>query len=386
MVRWQPWLIQSFPDNKGNAAIGAQFSLEPAFPNLTFEQPLEFQYAPDGSGRLFVLEQKGIIRTFLNDPGISESRVFLDLVPQVFSGHSEEGMLGLAFHPRSKENGFFFVYYTANNPRRSVVARFKVKDANPHEADLLSQKIILEVPQPYGNHNGGKIAFGPDGYLYIALGDGGSGGDPHNHGQDLTTLLGSILRIDVDRNAPEKNYAIPADNPFAGNTHDYAEEIYAYGLRNPWRFSFDAATGQLWAGDVGQDKPYEEIDIIEKGKNYGWNIMEGFHCFNPPENCPTEGLTLPVWEYSVAGGRSVTGGYVYRGRQLPALQGRYIYADFLSGRVWALKVDGRNPPENNLIIHNPNLYPSSFGVDEQGELYICSFDGKIYRLKENKKD
>ena len=238
--------------------------------------------------------------------------------------------------------------------------------------------MILEVPQPYGNHNGGQLAFGPDGFLYIALGDGGSGGDPHHHGQDRTTLLGSILRIDIDRTQGGKNYAVPHDNPFAGNTEGFREEIFAYGLRNPWRFSFDPQTKRLWAGDVGQDRPIEEIDIIEKGKNYGWNIMEGTLCYNPPSGCKTEGLEKPVWEYTRDDGRSITGGFVYRGKKVPALFGKYIYADFVSGRIWALEYNGKNPATNALIFHNPNLYISSFGTDRQNELYFCSFDGRIY--------
>jgi len=359
-------------------------ALELAFPRLTFEQPVDFQHAPDGSHRLFVVEQKGVIHIFENNPDVKESKIFLDLTSQVRLGHSEEGMLGLAFHPRFKDNGYFFVDYIADNPRRSVVARFRIKPDSPWQADVKSQQIILEVGQPYGNHNGGQIAFGPDGYLYIALGDGGAGGDPHGHGQNRATFLGSILRIDVDHASEGKNYAIPQDNPFVENTEGYREEIYAYGLRNPWRFSFDPVTKWLWAGDVGQDKPYEEIDIIEKGKNYGWNIMEGLHCFKPAQNCNQEGLTLPIWEYTLeGGGRSITGGHVYRGKKVPSLQGFYIYADFVSGRVWALKYDGRNTPVNSLISHNPNLYPSSFGIDENGELYICSFDGNVYRLREN---
>ncbi len=354
-------------------------TLEPAFPDLRFEQPVDLQHAPDGSGRLFVVEQKGIIRVFPNDPQAQKADIFLDLTSEVLLGHMEEGMLGLAFHPRFKENGYFFVYYIADNPRRSRLARFQAQD---NRADPASKYVVLEVPQPYGNHNGGQIAFGPDGYLYIALGDGGSGGDPHGHGQNPATLLGSILRIDVDHASAGKNYAIPPDNPFAGNKQGYREEIFAFGLRNPWRFSFDPKTQWLWAGDVGQDKPYEEIDIIEKGKNYGWNIMEGFHCYEPKENCDTNGLTLPVWEYTLDdGGRSVTGGHVYRGKKISELEGYYLYADFVSGRVWALKYDGRHPPENHLLVHNPNLYPSSFGVDENREIFICSFDGSIYRFK-----
>ncbi len=366
--------------SSSSPVVAAPYVLKNAFSGLTFEQPVGLEFAPDGTGRLWVVEQKGTIRVFENSPKVQEAALFLNLRDRVFSGHSEEGLLGLAFHPRFKDNGFFYVNYTANNPRRTVIARFQTKDATRQEGDPHSEQILLEIPQPYGNHKGGKLAFGPDGYLYIAMGDGGSGGDPHGHGQNRSSLLGKILRIDVDHPASEKNYGIPKDNPFAGNTQGFKEEIFAYGLRNPWRFSFDTKTGWLWASDVGQDKPYEEVDIIEKGKNYGWNIMEGKHCYNPPKNCVRDGLTLPIWEYTADMGRSVTGGYVYRGQNLPGLQGSYIYGDFVSGRVWRLLYDGTNAPINELIFHNSNLYPASFGVDAQGELYVCSFDGNIYQL------
>ncbi len=362
----------------------SSYELEGAFPNLTFVQPVDLQHSPDGTDRLFVVEQQGMIHAFLNAPETKEMHVFLDIRDEVFMGDSEEGLLGLAFHPRYKENGYFYVDYVANNPRRTVIARFQRSPDDSDKADRSSKLVILEVEQPYSNHNGGQIVFGPDGCLYIALGDGGSGGDPHNHGQDVSTLLGSILRIDVDHPSPGKKYSVPPDNPFSGHHVGAAEEIYAYGLRNPWRFSFDPVTGRLWAADVGQDKPIEEIDIIEEGKNYGWNIMEGSSCFKPPLGCNKKGLTLPIWEYTRDKGRCITGGFVYRGSRLPELAGSYIYGDFISGRLWKLTYDGRHPAVNELLLHNPDLYPSSFGVDENQELYICSFDGRIYRLKEAK--
>ncbi len=357
-----------------------RIALVVAFPQLAFELPVGLVAAPDDSNRIFVVEQKGTVKVFENSPEVSEAKIFLDIRDRVFSGHSEEGLLGLAFHPRFQDNGYFYVYHTAAtaSERRSVVARYRISAHAHDRADPASETVILEVPQPYGNHNGGQLAFGPDGFLYIALGDGGSGGDPHHHGQDRTTLLGSILRIDIDRTQGGKNYAVPHDNPFAGNTEGFREEIFAYGLRNPWRFSFDPQTKRLWAGDVGQDRPMEEIDIIEKGKNYGWNIMEGTLCYNPPSGCKTEGLEKPVWEYTRDDGRSITGGFVYRGKKVPALFGKYIYADFVSGRIWALEYNGKNPATNALIFHNPNLYISSFGTDRQNELYFCSFDGRIY--------
>jgi glucose/arabinose dehydrogenase len=248
-------------------------------------------------------------------------------------------------------------------------------------ADAASEFIILEFEQPFGNHNGGQIAFGPDSFLYIATGDGGSGGDPQGNGQSQATLLGKILRIDINTPSGGENYSIPGDNPFSNNTEGYREEIFAYGLRNPWRMTFDAAEGTLWAGDVGQNA-FEEIDIIEKGSNYGWNVMEGNHCFQPSDGCDMTGLTLPVWEYGRSEGFSVTGGHVYRGSVFPEFKGLYLYGDFGSGKIWALDNSIADDPINTEIISGgPNV--SSFGVDQDNELYICAFDGKIYKLEKN---
>ncbi|MEJ2055173.1 MAG: PQQ-dependent sugar dehydrogenase [Calditrichaceae bacterium] len=298
---------------------------------------------------------------------------------------SELGLLGLAFHPNFKENGYFYVDYTAPNPTRTVIARYKVSDDDPDSANPDSAFTVLEINQPEGNHNGGQIAFGPDGYLYIATGDGGGSGDDHGefgNGQNLSVLLGKILRIDVNHTDGGLNYAIPEDNPFAGNQDNYREEIFAYGLRNPWRFSFDPETGMIWAGDVGQDD-YEEIDIIESGHNYGWRIMEGFHCYNPSTNCDQSGMTLPIWEYDHNTGYSVTGGYVYRGKDVPELYGKYIYADYGMQWIWALTYDGENPAQNETLVQSSFPVPS-FGTDENNELYICTFNGtasQIYKFK-----
>jgi glucose/arabinose dehydrogenase len=357
---------------------GGGYQVENAFPNLSFKRPVDLQHSGDNTNRLFVVEQAGLIYFFSNSREVDSKNVFLDLKSKVKDRGNEEGLLGLAFHPNYKSNGYFYVNYTAANPNRTVISRFKVSDANKNEANPNSEQVILEIPQPYGNHNGGQLAFGSDGYLYIAVGDGGSGGDPLGHGQNLTTMLGSILRIDIDNKANGKEYAIPADNPFAKNTNDYREEIYAYGLRNPWRFSFDKETGSLWTGDVGQDL-YEEINILVKGGNYGWNIMEGMHCFKPPAGCDTSGLILPVWEYGRKEGISVTGGFVYRGKTMAGLIGKYIYGDFGSGNIWALDVSNKNKPFSALLLKT-KLNIASFGTDQNNELYICSFDGKIYRL------
>lgn len=362
--------------SKGVENVQAQFDLEVAFPRLQFDRPVDLQHAGDGTDRLFVLEQhRGIIRVFTNDPATTTSTVFLDIS---VGTSNEEGLLGLAFHPDFADNGYFYIYYSATGPRRSVVARYQVDPNDPNRANPDSEQVVLEVAQPYGNHNGGQIAFGPDGYLYIALGDGGSAGDPQGNGQNPRTLLGSILRIDVDRSAGGLNYGIPADNPFAGNTMGYREEIYAYGLRNPWRFSFDPETGMMWSGDVGQNA-YEEVDIIQSGGNYGWNTMEGLHCFSPSSGCDQSGLILPVWEYPHSQGRSITGGYVYRGPTVPELTGRYIYGDFTSGRIWALAYDGDQAVENVELL-DTGFGIASFGTDPNNELYICAFDGRIYRF------
>lgn len=363
---------QETPDQTGGTV-----NLEAAFPSLTFVRPLDLQHPADGTNRLFVVEQAGRIYVFPNDPGVSSAKQFLDIRARVNDAGNEEGLLGLAFHPEYKSNGYFYVNYTADNPRRTVIARFRVRPDDPDAADTSSGVVLLEFDQPYSNHNGGQLAFGPDRRLYIATGDGGSAGDPYGNGQNLNTLLGKILRIDVDAPSGGRNYSIPADNPFAQTTH--RGEIWAYGLRNPWRFCFDPPTGRLWAADVGQDA-IEEIDIIEKGRNYGWNIMEGNSCFNPSVNCDTAGLVPPVWQYTHALGVSVTGGYVYHGARRPDLEGSYIYADYGSGRIWSLRYDGPGRVRNAELIHS-RLPIASFGLDAASELYVCAFDGKIYRFK-----
>ncbi|MEX0774010.1 MAG: PQQ-dependent sugar dehydrogenase [Balneolales bacterium] len=361
-------------------AINGSYQTTEAFPDLSFTRPVDFQHSGDNTNRLFVVEQRGVISVFQNDATTSDKTVFLDISEQVDDEGNEEGLLGLAFHPDYETNGYFYVNYTAGNPDRSVISRFQVSPDGPEQADEASEQEILSFDQPYGNHNGGQVSFGPDGYLYIAVGDGGSGGDPENNGQDRTTLLGNILRIDVDNQEDGNNYAIPQDNPFAGNNEGYREEIYAWGLRNPWRFSFDSGNGRLWTGDVGQNA-YEEINIIEKGKNYGWNIMEATHCYEPSSGCDQSGLELPIWEYDRSEGDiSVTGGFVYRGPTLAELTGQYIYADYASGRIWGLDYSDLDSPVNTELLE-ADFQISSFGVDQDNELYICGFDGNIYKLE-----
>jgi glucose/arabinose dehydrogenase len=355
------------------------YQLSFAFPELEFEMPVELVSPEDNTNRAFVVEQSGRIMSFVNKPDAKNATIFLDIVKNVDSG-GEKGLLGLAFHPDFKSNGFFYVNYTRSSPLETVVSRFKANGASPQTADPKSEQVLLHFRQPYSNHNGGKIAFGKDGFLYISTGDGGSGGDPHNNGQDRTSWLGKILRINVDKPAGGKKYSIPSDNPFRGNEEGYLEEIYAYGLRNVWRFNFDDETGQLWAGDVGQNK-IEEVDIIEKGGNYGWRIMEGEECFKP-RDCKKENLILPIWSYHQGSstGRSVTGGYVCRDKNLPALNGKYIYGDFVSGNIWALTFSGNRATKNELIASLPDGL-SSFGEDSRKNLYVLSYgSGKIYSI------
>lgn len=362
-----------------NNEITGTYGAVSAFPNLSFTRPVDLQHAGDNSNRLFVVEQAGIISVFPNNASAASKKTFLDITARVNDTGNEEGLLGLAFHPNYKTNGYFYVNYTASSPSRTVISRFTVSSGNVDVADPNSEVVILEYNQPYSNHNGGQISFGPDGYLYIAVGDGGSGGDPQGNGQNRSVLLGKILRIDVNHEANGKKYAIPADNPYKNNSSGYKEEIYAYGMRNPWRFSFDLQTNRLFAGDVGQNL-YEEIDIIEKGGDYGWNVMEAKHCFQPATGCNQSGLKLPVWEYGRDQGISVTGGFVYRGPTLSELKGKYIYADFGTGRIWALTVplQGGNVVNTQLLQANFNI--SSFGIDQNNELYLCGFDNKIYKL------
>ena len=355
------------------AASGAwaqSVPVEQVFSALRFERPVDLQHAGD---LLFLVEQRGMIYVFDNDPAVAQATEFLDIRTKVSRASNEEGLLGLAFAPDYATSGDFYVYYSARSPRRSVIARYARSAADNRKADASSEEILLTVAQPYGNHNGGQLAFGPDNYLYIGLGDGGSAGDPQGHGQDRTTLLGSLLRIDVSTTP----YSIPSDNPFEGNTSGYKEEIWAWGLRNPWRFSFDAPTGRLYAADVGQNS-YEEVDTITAGGNYGWNTMEGPECYRPSSGCNRSGLQLPVHSYASGGqARSVTGGYVYHSTSVPSLQGKYIYADYVEGTIWAW--DPTGSPQNTQVA-DTQYNISSFGQDRYGEVFILAFNGRIYRF------
>lgn len=358
-----------------------------------FMGPVAMDCPKDGSGRLFICEQTGKIKVIKK--GKVLEKPFLDVgdkLDKINKVYSEKGLLGIAFHPEYKTNGRFFICFSApsadsKSDHKSILAEYKVS-ADADVADPASQKIIMEIEQPESNHNGGQLAFGPDGFLYIGLGDGGGAGDEHGtagNAQDLESLLGKILRIDVSK----KPYAVPSDNPFVNKKAN--PEIWAYGLRNPWRFSFDRKTGKLFCADVGQNK-WEEIDIIKKGGNYGWRIMEGAHCYNSAANCNSQGLELPVAEYDHETGISVTGGYVYRGKNIPELQGKYVFADW-KGKMFYLEESSGKWKMQNLDIegekgNDSGLNINSFGEDEDGELYMLTqkltgtiaSNGAVYKI------
>ncbi|MEO8664227.1 MAG: PQQ-dependent sugar dehydrogenase [Ignavibacteria bacterium] len=367
----------------------AQYKLQSAFPNMAaLNNPIELVHAEDGTNRLFVLQQNGTVYVFDNSPTVSVRKTFISLNTKVTQSSSEAGLLGIAFHPDYENNRYFFVSYTFDSSGSmsgiwSRISRFRTDSLNADTVRLNSETIFLTQQQPYSNHNGGKIAFGPDGYLYISFGDGGLGGDPQGNGQNRATLLGKILRINIDSASGGKRYSIPVTNPYYGNLSGFKEEIYAYGLRNTWKYSFDPPTNRLWAGDVGQGL-FEEVDLIESGKNYGWNKMEGFHCYPDTNSCDTtgKGITRPLWEYPHTMGNSVTGGYVYRGVQMPGLFGKYIYADYGAGTLWAVTYDGINPTTNALVL-DTSFSISSFGVDQNRDMYVCRYSssaGRIYKI------
>ncbi|NUN13896.1 MAG: PQQ-dependent sugar dehydrogenase [Myxococcales bacterium] len=347
-----------------------------------FTKPVFLTHANDNSGRLFVVEQTGKIWVFQNTPTVATKTQFLDMSTKVTGATGEGGLLGLAFHPNYVANGYFYINYTTtiSSQFRTRISRFSVS-ANPNVATSTSEKILLDIPQPYANHNGGMIAFGPDGNLYIGMGDGGSACDPLGSGQNKMSLLGKILRIDPDTLTTGKQYGIPADNPFASGQGG-APEVYAWGMRNPWRFSFDALTGALWVGDVGQGVR-EEIDVVQKGGNYGWKVREGSICqpasaFCNPGPCTQVGMIDPVAEYTHAYGQSVTGGYVYRGSEVPKMYGTYVYGDYVSKALFYYPYESGGPPSVPNAIGPSNI--ASFGVDQNNELYLVGYTGGIWKL------
>jgi len=367
--------------------VDGQVAVKPvlAFPDLEFTgwtpdengkirelRPIIMTSARDGSNRMFVGTQRGVVHVFDNKPDVKATKVFLDIkekvAPFTGAGANEEGFLGLAFHPNYKENGRFFVYYTERPGLKSVISEFRVSKDDPNKADPASEKVLLTIEQPFKNHNGGPIEFGPDGHLYIGLGDGGSAYDPYGNGQNLGSLLGKILRIDVDHHTEGKSYGIPKDNPFVGK-EGASPEIFAYGFRNPWRIGFDRKTGNFWVADVGQDL-WEEVNIVTNGGNYGWSGRESFHPFGDWKTNGSDPIP-PVWEYDHQVGKSITGGTVYRGKSAPELDGHYIYADYVSQKLWALKVDDQTGKAmGNFEIPGSGAV-LAFGEDEAGEMYYA---------------
>jgi glucose/arabinose dehydrogenase len=371
------FLSSAIAQAQGNAPLDASAIQMNEIAN-GFNRPLLLTHAGDGSQRLFVVEQGGRIWIIEDDTRVNTP--FLDVSSLVSAeanrgGYTERGLLGLAFHPLYAENGLFFVNYT-DMDGHSVVARYSVSD-DPNVADATSAATILFQEQPYSNHNGGHLAFGPDGYLYIGFGDGGSQGDPLGAGQRLDTLLGKILRIDVNS---EDGYSIPDDNPFV-NEPDARPEIWAYGLRNPWRFTFDRETGDMFIGDVGGNN-WEEISYQPAestgGENYGWSLVEGMHA---QSNTLPDNVTMPILEYSHRDGVSITGGFVYRGEAIPALQGAYLYADFGYGTFWIGWQDESGGWTSDFFMRGTGLTVSSFGEDEAGELYVVDYAGRILRIE-----
>lgn len=353
----------------------------PPPPNLTLttvvsglSNPLDLQ-RPPGDSRFFVVEQRGTIRIIEN--GALQAGNFLDIQSLTNFDGAEQGLLGLAFHPNYSTNRLFYVNYTSNSGgRHTVIAEFQTQAGNPNQADPTSQRILLTVSQPDTNHKGGQLAFGPDNFLYLGLGDGGGGGDPFNNGQNLGVLLGKILRVGVDPPfSPGLQYAIPADNPFVGGAG--LPEIWAYGMRNPWRFSFERGGTRLFCGDVGQGN-WEEVDLIAKGGNFGWNVMEGAHCFSPSSGCDMSSKVLPIAEYGHGEGIAVIGGYVYKGSAISSLANAYIFGD-LAGKIWRLTESPANTWTRTQLLSTSRTI-SSFGQDGAGEVYVVDYNGSVLKL------
>ncbi len=348
------------------------------------DSPVQVTHAPDSSGRLFIVEQGGKVVIVKN--GVLLSTPFIDIAERLATG-GERGLLGIAFHPSFKTNGKFYLYFTRKGDGDIAINEYRVS-SNPDVATHAAIRRIITIDHPYANHNGGHMAFGPDGYLYIGTGDGGSAGDPGNRSQNLNVLLGKMLRINVNGHLGARQYLIPKSNPYVGRSG--ANEIWSRGLRNPWGWSFDRATGDLWIGDVGQDR-YEEIDraIVTskstsrgRGVDFGWRIMEGLHCYRPASGCNRTGLKMPVAEYSHSEGCSVIGGYVYRGTAVPALAGRYVFGDLCSGTIWTIsRSTPASPPASKSTLLSTSMQISGFGEDASGELYVLDLaGGTLYRF------
>ena len=376
----------SAPVSDGAVTTAAAFTLTLTPFKSGFASPVFMTSAHDGSGRLFVAEQGGRVKVISRDGTVLPTPL-LDLSARVSKG-TEKGLLGLAFHPNFRTNGKFYVDFT-NLAGDTVINEYRLSPPSSNRVTLPGRR-ILKIDQPYVNHNGGDIAFGPDGFLYIGMGDGGSGGDPGNRAQSRNTLLGKILRINVNGHTATRGYLIPSSNPYVGRAG--RDEIWSYGLRNPWRFSIDPATGALWIGDVGQNR-FEEVDrslrgiykVGGRGRNYGWRVLEGRHCFIPATGCSRVGKTMPLIEYAhdnpntTDDNCAVTGGYVYRGNAYPLLRGQYVYGDFCSGRIWTISA-GASPLVKPTLRLDTSLAISSFALNGGGELFVLSLDGGIYRV------
>jgi quinoprotein glucose dehydrogenase len=379
------------PARAQEIAAAPACQLVQAWPKVKVNLPLALTVAPDGSRRNFVVQQRGKILLLPQDEAAAEAKVFLDLSGrkmEASDGAFEEGLIGMAFHPDFARNRKFFVCYTQQDPKRSVVSEFQCDAANPDKADESTERVILEMPLPYWNHHSGNLLFGPDGFLYITVGDGGKRDDATRGAQNLFMLLGKMLRIDVNSKQGARQYAIPADNPFA-KTPGARPEVYAWGLRNPWGIHFDAE-GALWCADVGQDL-WEEINLIEKGGNYGWSFREGMQKFPLRTDAPPEDAKLvdPIHVYTRNDGLSITGGVVYRGEKIPALKGAYVYGDWAFGHIWALRYDkaARKVVSNTVIVRgntDPNakdmVKPSAICEDAAGEICVLDWNHRIFRL------
>jgi glucose/arabinose dehydrogenase len=397
-----------FPAGPAVAQSLPKVKLQRVFPGVQLEHPIWMCQPPDGSDRFFIVDQVGKIVVVNKGSDGSNTVEFLNIEDRNPNSAYEEGLLSIAFHPKFKDNGLFYIYYSQTNPvkdtfypRKSVISEFKVSTSDPNKADMSTERILLEVPEPYANHKGGELTFGPDGFMYLGLGDGGLATDPFNAAQNCATLLGKFIRIDVDsRTSIQRGkdtvtlpYGIPTDNPYV-NEPDMGglgarKEVYALGMRNPWRYSFDRKTGDLWCGDVGQDL-WEEVDLIVKGGNYGWNVWEGAHHFKPGP--PGAQYIMPVIEYphkpellkesqfsrhSI--GACVIGGYVYRGAKYPLLQGVYLYADFALGSIFGLRYEDGKVADYGTLLEQPKAI-TSFAEDRDGELYVLTYDDFIYSI------
>ena len=373
--------ILLFTIGSADARAVATVVLTPVVSGL--DAPVFVTSPKDGTGRLFIVEQGGRVRVIKN--GILLATPFLDISDKLATG-GERGLLVLAFHPNYRTNGRFYVYFTRKGDGDIAINEYHRSTTDPDIATRVNGRRIITIDHPYANHNGGRIAFGPDGYLYVGTGDGGSAGDPGNRAQSLSSLLGKMLRINVNGTVGARQYKNPASNPFVGRYG--RNEIWSRGLRNPWGWSFDRVTGDLWIGDVGQNR-YEEIDRSRvstsstsrgRGVNYGWRVMEGRHCFKPSSGCNKSGKVVPVVEYTHGEGCSVTGGYVYRGTAVPALAGRYLFGDYCSGSIWTIPRTAPTPATKTLLL-STSLNISSFGEDERGELYVLDIAGTLYRFE-----